>query len=202
MSDETEVPVKVVDRRWWANVAADDGSAAPGTAWAPDKPTYVQELEQQLAEKNNLLQEYISQFKQAQHDFDDARARMRKDVARDAEQARRSVFADLLEVVDNLDRAIDAARQVSADNPLLTGVDMVRQQFLHKLAAYGIARIDPLGQPFDPTRHEAISTMPASDRYADGVVAGVITPGYLMGEDVLRPATVAVAKGDPADASR
>jgi molecular chaperone GrpE len=196
MTDDTEVPVKVVDRRWWANPVSEDGTPVPSSDWVPEKPSYVQELEQQVAEKNNLLQEYITQFKQAQQDFDDARARMRKEVARDAEQARRSVFADLLEVVDNLDRAIEAARVASADNPLLTGVEMVRQQFLHKLSSYGITRIDPLGHPFDPLRHEAVTTMPATTAYGDGIVAGVIAPGYLIGDEVLRPATVAVAKGE------
>lgn len=193
MSNE---PVKVVDRRWWARPTSDDGTATTDGEWAPDKPSYVQELEQQLAEKNDLLQEYISQFKQAQHDFDDARARMRKDVARDAELARRSVFADLLEVIDNLDRAIDAARTSDAQSSLLAGVELVRQQFLHKLAGYGISRVDPLGQPFDPTRHEAVTTMPASEAFADGVVAGVVAPGYLIGDEVLRPAVVAVASSD------
>jgi molecular chaperone GrpE len=196
MSDDTEIPVKVVDRRWWAKPASDDGTPLADGEWSPNKPTYVEDLERQLAEKNDLLQEYITQYKQAQHEFEETRARMRKDVARDAELARRSVFADLLEVVDNLDRAIDAARTTSSDNPLLTGVEMVRQQFLHKLAGYGISRIDPLGQPFDPTRHEAVSTMPATDAFADGVVAGVVAPGYLIREDVLRPAVVAVAKAE------
>lgn len=198
MSDETEVPVKIVDRRWWAKPASDDGAAVADGEWSPDKPTYVQDLERQIAEKNDLLQEYITQYKQAQHEFEETRARMRKDVARDAELARRSVFADLLEVVDNLDRAIDAARQAGTESTLLTGVEMVRQQFLHKLAGYGISRIDPLGQPFDPTRHESVSAMPATDQYGDGIVAGVVAPGYLIGEDVLRPAVVAVAKAEGA----
>ena len=123
MSNE---PVKVVDRRWWARPTSDDGTPLTEGEWAPEKPSYVQELEQQLAEKNDLLQEYISQFKQAHHDFDDARARMRKEVARDAELARRSVFADLLEVIDNLDRAIDAARTSDPQSPVLAGVELVR----------------------------------------------------------------------------
>lgn len=185
--------MKVVDRRWWARPTSEDGAPLDDAAWAPDKPSYVQELEQQVAEKNDLLQQYISQFKEAQHEFEDARARMRKDVARDAETARRSVFIDLLDVVDDLDRAIAAGRQAGHASPLLQGVEMVREKFLHKLTSYNITRVDPLGQPFDPTRHEALTSVPVSDDYAEGVVAGVITPGYLMGDEVLRPAAVAVA---------
>lgn len=189
----TEEPVKVVDRRWWARPTSEDGSRVADGEWVPDKPSYVQELEQQLTEKNDLLQQYIAQFKQAQHEFDDARARMRKEVGREAETTRRSVFIDLLEVVDDLDLAISAARQAGHDARLLQGIEMVREKFLHKLGTYNITRVDPLGQPFDPQRHEALTTLPVSDAYGDGVVAGVIRPGYLIGEDVLRPAAVAVA---------
>ena len=69
----------------------------------------------------------------------------------------------------------------------------MRQQFLHKLAGYGISRIEPLGEPFDPSRHDAVTTVPITDQYGEGNVAGIAAPGYLIGDDVLRPATVAVA---------
>lgn len=187
-------PVKVVDRRWWARAVAEDAPAsADDSASVFDKPTYVQELEQQLAEKNEQLQEYVNAVHEAQREFEAMRARVRKDAARDAELSRRAVFADLLEVVDNLDRALEAARAGGSGDRLLQGVEMVRQQFLHKLAAYGITRIEPLGEPFDPERHEAVTTVPVSDVYGDGIVAGVAAPGYLIGQDVLRPAAVAVA---------
>ena len=55
-------------------------------------------------------------------------------------------------------------------------------------------RIEPLGEPFDPHRHEAVSTLPATEAEQDGRVVGVIQPGYVAGEEVLRPARVAVAK--------
>ena len=63
---------------------------------------------------------------------------MRKEVAKDAERSRREVFVSLLEVVDNLDRAIDAAATQAAGDPLLQGVEMVRQQFLSKLEGFGV----------------------------------------------------------------
>lgn len=187
----SEEPVKVVDRRWWAREASEETSAEESVAF--DKPTYVQELEQQLAEKNAQLQEYITAVHEAQREFDAMRARVRKEASRDAELSRRAVFADLLDVVDNLDRALAAARAAGSADPLVQGVDMVRQQFLHKLAGYGISRIEPLGEPFDPERHEAVTTVPVTPDFADGIVAGVAAPGYLIGQDVLRPAAVAVA---------
>ena len=198
MSDkEHEIPVKVVDRRWWARPVAEDApAAADDTPSVFEKPTYVQELEQQLADKNEQLQEYVNAVHEAQREFEAMRARVRKDAARDAELSRRAVFADLLEVVDNLDRAVAAARAGGNAEQLVQGVELVRQQFLHKLAGYGITRIEPLGEPFDPSRHDAVTTLPPTDQYGEGIVAGVAAPGYLIGEDVLRPAAVAVASAE------
>ncbi len=192
MSDQE--PVKVVDRRWWARAVAED-APAPDTD-APsvfEKPSYVQELEQQLEAKNEQLQEYVTAVHEMQREFEAMRARVRKDASRDAELNRRAVFADLLEVIDNLDRALAAARAGGSADQLVQGVELVRQQFLHKLAGYGISRIEPLGEPFDPEVHEAVTTVPVTAEYAEGIVAGVAAPGYLIGDDVLRPAAVAVA---------
>jgi molecular chaperone GrpE len=193
MNDEHEIPVKVVDRRWWARGAGSDADAGERTSL---KPTYVEELERQLAEKDKQVQEYLGKYRQAAQEFEDARARMRKEIAKDAERSRREVLVSLLEVVDNLDRALDAARQAgtAANDPLLQGVDLVRQQFLAKLDGFGIRRIAPGAEPFNPTLHEAVTAVPAADPAQDGLVVGVVRPGYLIGEEVLRPALVAVAK--------
>jgi molecular chaperone GrpE len=192
MSDPQE-PVKVVDRRWWARNA--DTPASESEPVVFEKPSYVQELEQKLAEKDAQLQEYVTLVHEAQREFDAMRARVRKDAARDAEMSRRSVFADLLEVIDNLDRALAAARAGKGAD-LAQGVELVRQQFLHKLAGYGISRVEPLGEPFDPQLHEAVTVVPVTDQYGEGIVAGVAAPGYRIGDDVLRPATVAVASSE------
>jgi molecular chaperone GrpE len=190
MSDkEHDIPVKVVDRRWWAR--GDDGDAP---AERSSKPTYVEELEQQLAEKDRTAQEYIAKYRQAASEFEESRLRLRREIAKDVERGRREILADLLEVVDNLDRAIDAARQSPTPDALLQGVEMVRRQFLSKLEGLGVKRIDVAGVEFDPLKHEAISTVPASSPEDDGRVVGVVRHGYTIGGDVLRPASVAVAK--------
>jgi len=193
MSDEHEIPVKVVDRRWWARGEDSEAAAADRTSL---KPTYVEELERQLADKDKLAQEYLGKYRQAAQEFEDARARMRKEIAKDAERSRREILVSLLDVVDNLDRALDAARRsgTSASDPLLQGVDLVRQQFLTKLDGFGIRRIEPIGESFDPLVHEAVTAVPAADASQDGCVVGVVRPGYTIGEEVLRPALVAVAK--------
>ena len=190
MSDEFDIPVKVVDRRRWR----EDGEANPEAAPpASLKPTYVEELEQRAAKAEQQSQEVIAKYRQASHEFEDARARMRKEVAKDAERSRREVFVSLLDVVDNLDRAIDAARG-SASDPLLQGVELVRQQFLSKLEGFGVKRIASEGQMFDPVLHEAVTTIPAPDAASDGRVLGIVAHGYRIGDEVLRPALVAVGR--------
>lgn len=189
--NEHEIPVKVVDRRWWANPEV--GAADPA-AGRSRKPTYVEELEQQLAEKDKQAQEYIAKYRQAASEFDEARLRLRREISKDIERSRREILADLLEVLDNLDRAIDAARaSASPADALLQGVEMVRRQFLAKLEGFGVTRIDADAQRFDPNLHEAITRVPATSPGQDGMIVGIVRHGYRIGNDVLRPAGVAVA---------
>jgi molecular chaperone GrpE len=184
--------VKVVDRRWWARDA--EGDAAVAAEPASLKPSYVEELEQRLAEKDRLLQGYIEQFKAATADFEQSRLRVRREVARDVERGRRALLVDLLEILDNLDRALDAASGQTSPDALAAGVRMVRDQFLARLEANGIREIQALDQPFDPSRHEAVSVVPAPEGVSDDRVAGVIRRGFTVGDEVLRPALVAVAR--------
>ncbi len=186
---EQEIPVKVVDRRWWAR-GEDDAQPAERST----KPTYVEELERQLAEKDRIAQEYIAKYRQAASEFEESRLRLRREISKDIERSRREILADLLDVVDNLDRAIDAAGKARSPDALLQGVEMVRRQFLSKLDSLGVKRIESEGAQFDPLRHEAVSTVPAATAEDDGRVVGIIRHGYTIGEDVLRPASVAVAK--------
>jgi molecular chaperone GrpE len=196
MSDkEYDVPVKVIDRRWWAN-QENAGSAASGSS-SSLKPTYVEELEQKLADKDKQLQDAIARYRGASAEFEESRLRLRREIGKDIERGRREILADLLDVVDNLDRAIDAARSNAAAgriDTLLQGVDLVKRQFLAKLEGFGVTRIESAGQPFDPALHEAISAVPAASPDQDGLVVGVVRHGYRIGDEVLRPASVAVAK--------
>lgn len=182
-------PLKVTDRRWWAR-----GEAAPEAEEPKLKPTYIEELEARLATKDAELQQIISKYRGASDEFDQARARLRKEVSKDVERGRRALIVSFLEVLDNLDRALEAAAERSGD-PFVQGVSLVRQQFLNTLEGLGVKRIEPIGQPFDPARHEAVATVAASDPAQAGRVVGVVRPGYLIGDDVLRPAQVAVAGG-------
>jgi molecular chaperone GrpE len=180
--------LKVTDRRWWAR-----GESAPVDAEEPKlKPTYIEELEARLAAKDQELQQILAKYRGAADEFEQARARLRKELSKDVERGRRALIASFLDVLDNLDRALDAAAG-RRDDPVVQGVSLVRQQFLATLEGLGVRRLDPLHERFDPARHEAVTSMPPTDSLPPGTIAGVIRPGYLIGDEVLRPAQVAVA---------
>jgi molecular chaperone GrpE len=180
--------LKVTDRRWWAR-----GEEAPDTGEEPKlKPTYIEELEQRLAAKDAELQQILAKYRSASDEFEQARARLRKEVTKDVERGRRSILVSFLEVLDNLDRALAAASDRPED-PLVQGISMVQQQFVSVLDSLGITRIHPLGAMFDPAHHEAVATAPTGADTPPGQIVGVVRPGYLIGEEVLRPAMVAVA---------
>ena len=189
-----EIPVKVIDRRWWANTDQ-SGNTAERAQSASLKPTYVEELEQQIVEKDKQIQEYLTKYRQAASEFDEARLRLRREISKDIERGRREILADLLEVLDNLDRAIEATKTATSSDAVLQGVDMVRRQFLAKLEAFGVRPIDITpGVAFDPSLHEAVSAVPAGNDADDGCVVGVVRRGYRIHDEVLRPVAVAVAK--------
>jgi molecular chaperone GrpE len=192
--DPDDSEVRVIDRRWWARRASSDAADLPDDAPAR-KPTVVEDLEQRLAESGEQVQAVLSEYRRASEEFEQAKVRIRRDVAREVERGRRTVLAELLEVLDNLDRAIAAARgprSAEGGDSLLRGVELVRDQFLAKLESFGVSRIDALGTPFDPQIHEAMSLAPVADASQAGLVVAVVREGYAMGADLLRPAGVIV----------
>ena len=193
--EEKDPFVRVVDRRWWAR-----GEAAEPDDSGARKPTYIEELEQRLNDITAQLQSVKNDHRRSLEEFEQVKGRLRRDVARDVERAKRAVLTELLDVLDNLDRALTAARDPSrtpasdAAESVVRGVELVRDQFLDKLHGFGVSRVATLGQPFDARRHEAVSTAPVDDPSRDGLVVGVVTEGYAVGDDVLRPASVIVGK--------
>ncbi len=188
--DESQ-PLKVVDRRWWAREeTGSDDDSDPSR-----KPSYVEELEQRVKAQEALAQKACAQFKAAEQDFEAGRVRLRREIAKDVDRERRNILRQFLEVADNLERGLDAARDVTKVEDLRVGIEMVRDQLLLTLQGFGVTRLDAMAQPFDPTLHEAISTIETTDPTAIDTVASVVKPGYAIGEEVLRAAVVTVAKG-------
>jgi len=131
-------------------------------------------------------------------DFDNYRKRTERERRDQAEYAAADLVKDLLPVVDNLDRALEASVGGVDDDPRLTalrdGVDMVRRQFLDTLQRRGVEPIPAVGETFDPVWHEALATEPVTDGLTEGQITIEIRRGYRMGQRLLRAAMVKVAQ--------
>ena len=122
-----------------------------------------------------------------------------KDELRTAATGR--VLEDIFPVLDTLGLAISAARQPNAEvKSLAGGVEMVLGQLRTALANHGLKEINPVGEPFDPHKHEAISHRPSKD-VAEERVLEVVRPGYSLNGRLLRPASVVVSSGPEKQAS-
>ena len=147
-----------------------------------------------LAAKDDELRATIARYREASAEFEQARARIRRDVARKCERGTRAVLADLLDVLDNLDRAIEAARARRVRRrPCSRAWKWCARSSSPSSTATACASSRPRDGRFDPSCHEAATTVPVTDPAQDGIVVGVIRQGYAIGDDVLRPAVVAVA---------
>ena len=189
--------VRVVDKRHWAN-KADTDAVQSDTKHVGLKPTYVNKLEQQLAEKKSRLDELADDYKRRTKEFEETRDRLRRETVLASERERRSVLSAFLEIADNLERAIDAEALNSAEtntsSSLLNGLRLINQQCQATLEKFGVTRIKADNQPFDPLLHDALSTVPVTNSAQHELVIEVEKQGYMAGKDVLRPASVTVGK--------
>jgi molecular chaperone GrpE len=153
-----------------------------------------------------VLAEEVTQLKdrllRTLAEMENLRRRTEREVA-DARAYAVTQFArDIVTVADNMERALQALDQGIRDNAdagvkaLLDGVDLTERELLKVLEKHGIQKIDPKGQKFDPHRHQAMFEVP-DPSVPTGTVVQVVAAGYTIGERVLRPAMVGVAKGGP-----
>jgi molecular chaperone GrpE len=163
--------------------------------------TYVASLEAEISELNALLAKKDAELATASKRADAAHAeieaagkRLASASAKELEQRTKKLLETFLPVVDDLDRGIAAARSVAESADVVTGLELVRRSMLTRLGQLGVTHAAALGEPFDPQRHDAIALVPVTDPAQDGRVIDVMREGYLIGDEVLRPAGVAVGK--------
>jgi molecular chaperone GrpE len=152
-------------------------------------------LEAQLTE---LRDKYLRAVAEA----DNVRKRAERDVAEVRAYGISAFAREMLAVADNLARAleaIDPQARASAEGTLkalLDGVELTQKELQKTLTKHGVRKLEPEGEKFDPNFHQAMFELPAPE-IPPGTVVRVMQPGYAIGERVLRPALVAVAKGGP-----
>ena len=158
------------------------------------------DLEATVAQLTEERDEFKGRMLQVAADFENHKRRARKDV-KDAEiKAKERVLLDVLEVMDNLERAAASIEGASDVASIKEGVEMVLKQFGKTLERQEVVAVGAEGEPFDPHKHEAISQVPSAD-VPPGAVLSEVQKGYMVGERLLRPAKVVVALAPPEPAS-
>jgi molecular chaperone GrpE len=170
--------------------AGDDRSGMDAPAQAMSE---ADELRRELAEKNDRLLRALAEA-------DNTRRRAQRDREDAVRYAAESLVRDVIPVLDNLDRALDAARAAGQAAGIVDGVELIRREFVKVLERHGVTRYSALGQRFDPNQHEAIARVVSADTEPDTVV-GETAPGYSLRGRVIRPAQVAVAAAPDEDAA-
>ena len=154
-------------------------------------PTGSAGLEAQLEAATARADENYNKFLLAMADFENYKKRMQRDIESIVTSRRRSLIERFLPVLDNLERALQF--DATGGDKLRGGLEQTLRGFEAILAAEGVKAIDVKGKAFDPHVAEAIGTLPAGDTDDDTVVE-VAEKGYTLGEELLRPAKVLVAK--------
>ena len=148
----------------------------------------------ELEEAREEAARNLEAAQRAQAEFDNYRKRMARDHADTVKRAGERIVANLLPVVDNLERAIDHVTAGGDRNDLLSGVEMVLGQLLDILAKEGVEQVDPFGQPFDALKHQAVGQKEDLEM-PEGTVVEVYQKGYEMHGRTIRSAMVVVSTG-------
>lgn len=167
--------------------------------------TTIEELRSELADRHDRLLRALAEA-------DNMRRRAQRERDDYVRYANESLIRELIPILDNLDRALEAARAAGdggvatgdggapTGGRLVEGVELIQREFLKVLERAGVTRYSAVGQVFDPTRHEAISRVVSMEAPPDTVVVESL-PGYMLNGRVLRPALVAVAAAPDEDAA-
>ncbi|MBU3674898.1 MAG: nucleotide exchange factor GrpE [Solirubrobacteraceae bacterium] len=136
--------------------------------------------------------DYKDQWMRAVAELDNVRKRSRRDAAVAEQRGIARLAREQLPALDNLDRAIESAREQGAPDDFVNGLSLVRSELIAAFERVGIVAYSPQGEPFDPHVHEAIAQQPA-EGVASGTVIEVYQSGYRLGDEILRAAKVVVS---------
>ncbi|MET0261684.1 MAG: nucleotide exchange factor GrpE [Rariglobus sp.] len=173
------------------NAAAQPAPASP----APEAAAVTPDLSEQLSAAKKEAADNYDRYVRSVADLDNHRRRTVREKDELRQFAASRVLEDLLPVIDNLGLGLAAAKAPNADlKTLVGGIAMVAEQLKTSLASHGLKEVNPLGQPFDPNLHEAISQQPSAD-IPEGSVVTVVRVGFTLNGRLLRAASVIVSTG-------
>ncbi|NLI62736.1 MAG: nucleotide exchange factor GrpE [Methanosarcinaceae archaeon] len=144
-----------------------------------------------VSEADKLKEQYLL----LAADFDNFRKRSKRQMEETKKYANEDILESLIEVVDNLERALNAADETERSGSLMKGVENVHRQFLEKLETYGLKKVvAESGMEFDPKYHEAVICLPLKEGQKEGTICEVFLQGYELNGRLIRPAKVSVSE--------
>ncbi len=169
-------------------------AAAEPVLEAPPEAGVAEHFERRARLAEDRLTEVLAAYRQVKIENEGFRERVTRDVERQFERRHEKLLLKFIDILDNLDRALEAAEQTYAGNPLIEGLILVRTQLLQTLQQEGLERIPVLGLPYDPAFSEAVGTQPVEDAEHDHVVVREMLRGYRLHGRVARASRVVVGQ--------
>jgi molecular chaperone GrpE len=169
-----------------------DESPASSSLELPVGPTAALEFHRRARLAEDRLAEVLGAYRQVKTENEDYRDRTTRNLERRYEQRRERLLLKFMDILDNLDRALDAAEH--AGNPLIQGLILVRIQLLQTLQEEGLERIPALGLPFDPAVAESVGSQPVLEPEHHHVVVKELLRGYRLNGRIARPSRVVIGE--------
>lgn len=152
----------------------------------------VEGLKETIIRLQSEVDTNLDGWQRSRAEFDNYRRRTQQQLSSSKEQGAMDAFSKILPVIDDFERAFDNIPEDLIENPWISGTSFILKNIQKVLDEFNIEVIDPLGEEFDPTMHEAIG-MEDSSEYESGIVSTTLQKGYKNGDKILRPALVRVA---------
>jgi molecular chaperone GrpE len=152
----------------------------------------VRKLEEALKEEREKSSGYLNRLMYLQADFENYRKRVEKEIHQAVQRSNEQLITNLLGVIDELELAVQSGEKTENKKALLDGIEMVLKKMYAILGHEGLTRIEAIGKPFDPSKHEVVLKVPTSD-YAEGTVIEEVRKGFMLRDKVVRPSMVKIA---------
>ena len=187
---EEEPVINVVDRR---SALLEEDELDQINEQEERLPSYVEKLKKEAEEKDQKLKDYIAAYKEKTAEDDGFRKRLEKDNDVRLDQFKANLFSRLVPILDNLNRAIEAANTNNDFDGLNKGVEMVSKQFSRELKNNNVEIIDAKNRKFDPKTDEVFLTEETKDPEMDNMIVQELEPGYIFKDKLIKAAKVKVA---------
>ena len=190
-AESKEEPViNIVDRR--SSLIDEETGEIANTNIEERLPSYVEQLKLEVEEKDKRLREYIAAYKEKSGEDDDFRKRLEKDNDVRLDQFKANLFARMVPILDNLNRAIETTSSNKDIEAIHQGVEMVSKQFARELKNNGVEKIDTQNRKFNPQTDEVVMTEETNDPEQDNMIVEELEPGYIFKEKLIKATRVKV----------